>query len=69
MSHTTLPCQWFFVADYLTKLLPGNDNSKPCWAIVTSATRAYASAALEIAGIPIPDAFVTAEDVLQGKPL
>ncbi|OAX44484.1 HAD-like protein, partial [Rhizopogon vinicolor AM-OR11-026] len=56
------------VRSIIDELLPGKDNPKPCWAIVTSATRAYASAALEIAGIPIPDAFVTAEDVAHGKP-
>ncbi|KAG1806630.1 HAD-like domain-containing protein [Suillus plorans] len=56
------------VRHIIDELAPGKKNPKPCWAIVTSATRAYASAALEIAGIPIPDAFVTAEDVTQGKP-
>ncbi|KAG0709811.1 HAD-like domain-containing protein [Suillus ampliporus] len=56
------------VRSIIDELVPGRNNPKPCWAIVTSATRAYASAALEIAGIPTPDAFVTAEDVPQGKP-
>lgn len=56
------------VRPIINELAPGKNNPKPCWAIVTSATRAYASAALEIGGIPIPDAFVTAEDVKQGKP-
>jgi len=56
------------VRSIIDELLPGKDNPKPRWAIVTSATRAYASAALEITGIPIPDAFVTADDVAQGKP-
>ncbi|KAG6869344.1 hypothetical protein C0993_000097 [Termitomyces sp. T159_Od127] len=41
----------------------------PAWAICTSATRTYASSALRIAGIPIPDVFVAAEDVKNGKPL
>jgi len=45
-----------------------SDDAKPKWAIATSATRAYASAALSIADIPVPDAFVTAEDVNVGKP-
>ncbi|OJA09307.1 hypothetical protein AZE42_03123 [Rhizopogon vesiculosus] len=56
------------VRSIIDELLPGKDNPKPCWAVVTSSTRAYASAALEIVGIPIPDAFVTAEDVAHGKP-
>ncbi|KAG1755510.1 HAD-like domain-containing protein [Suillus lakei] len=56
------------VRSIIDELVPGKNNPKPCWAIVTSATRAYASAALEIGGIPVPDAFVTAEDVTQGKP-
>ncbi|KAG2156233.1 HAD-like domain-containing protein [Suillus clintonianus] len=56
------------VRSIMDELVPGKNNPKPCWAIVTSATRAYASAALEISGIPVPDAFVTAEDVTQGKP-
>ncbi|TFK43710.1 HAD-like domain-containing protein [Crucibulum laeve] len=38
------------------------------WAICTSATRAYATSALTITSIPIPDVFVVAEDVIQGKP-
>ena len=40
----------------------------PCWTICTSATRAYASSALKIAGIPIPDVFIVAEDFSRGKP-
>lgn len=56
------------VRSIIDELAPGKNNPKPCWAIVTSATHAYASAALKIGGIPIPDAFVTAEDVTQGKP-
>ncbi|KAF7967929.1 hypothetical protein HWV62_32507 [Athelia sp. TMB] len=42
---------------------------KPLWAICTSSTRNYATAALKRSGIPIPDVFVAAEDVKQGKPL
>jgi sugar-phosphatase len=38
------------------------------WAIVTSATRAMATARLRATGIPIPRAFITAEQVGQGKP-
>ncbi|KAK7061898.1 sugar phosphatase YfbT [Favolaschia claudopus] len=40
----------------------------PSWAICTSATRYYASRALSLAGVPVPDVFVTAEDVERGKP-
>jgi len=52
----------------MEELLPGRHLPKPCWAICTSATRAYASTALEIAGVPIPDVLVTADDVRRGKP-
>ncbi|KAG8928703.1 hypothetical protein FRC03_005789 [Tulasnella sp. 419] len=38
------------------------------WAICTSAALTYATAALETVGIPIPPAFVVAEDVPRGKP-
>ena len=38
------------------------------WAICTSATRAYATQALKIAGIPHPPNFIAAEDVNAGKP-
>jgi len=41
---------------------------KPCWAICTSGTRAYASSALVNAAIPLPDVFITSEDVTKGKP-
>ncbi|KAF7332251.1 hypothetical protein MKEN_00106300 [Mycena kentingensis (nom. inval.)] len=40
----------------------------PRWAICTSATRNYASTAVKIAEIPVPDVFVVAEDVERGKP-
>ncbi|KAK2466102.1 hypothetical protein APHAL10511_001744 [Amanita phalloides] len=40
----------------------------PRWAVCTSATRAYATSALQKTGIPIPDVFITAEDVTLGKP-
>ncbi|KAI0031680.1 phosphatase [Vararia minispora EC-137] len=60
-------------------LLPGVrsiiDNLSPYakmpnarWTICTSATRSYASAALEIAGIEKPETSVFAEDVESGKP-
>ena len=38
------------------------------WALCTSATRAYATQALQIAGIPHPPNFIAAEDVKAGKP-
>jgi beta-phosphoglucomutase-like phosphatase (HAD superfamily) len=57
----------FFIVEF--QLYLGSKYPNPCWAICTSATRKYASAALAIVGIPIPDAFVTAEDVSQGKPM
>lgn len=45
-----------------------NTAAKPVWAIVTSATRKYATAALPTAGIPAYPALVTADDVTLGKP-
>lgn len=50
------------------QLLPGAKLPNPCWAICTSATKVYASRALAMSGITIPDAFVAAEDVTAGKP-
>ncbi|CDO71402.1 hypothetical protein BN946_scf184908.g160 [Trametes cinnabarina] len=41
---------------------------KPRWAICTSATSSYATAALQAAGVPVPDVFVVSEDVEKGKP-
>jgi glycerol-1-phosphatase len=38
------------------------------WTICTSATRAYASAAMAQAGIEKPETAVFAEDVEKGKP-
>ncbi|CAE6404609.1 unnamed protein product [Rhizoctonia solani] len=38
------------------------------WAICTSATRTYATAALKTVELPLPAAFVTAGDVSKGKP-
>ncbi|KAI9638220.1 HAD-like domain-containing protein [Dioszegia hungarica] len=40
----------------------------PAWAIVTSATGKYASAALPTAGIVAPPHLITADDVTRGKP-
>ena len=42
--------------------------SPPLTAPICSATRAYASQALPLAGVPIPKAFITADDVPAGKP-
>ena len=38
------------------------------WAIVTSGTRRLASSRLEGVGLPIPEVFVTADDITAGKP-
>ncbi|KIY74222.1 HAD-like protein [Cylindrobasidium torrendii FP15055 ss-10] len=40
----------------------------PLWAICTSGSKAYANSATASAGVPVPDVFVTSEDVEQGKP-
>jgi len=56
------------VTPILDEIVPGSHPPNPCWAICTSATRLYATSALSIAGIPVPDVFVTSEDVTKGKP-
>ncbi|KAG6833932.1 hypothetical protein H0H87_007943 [Tephrocybe sp. NHM501043] len=56
------------VTDALAEIAPARHLPNPAWAICTSATRAYASSALRLAGVPVPDVFVAAEDVKQGKP-
>ncbi len=38
------------------------------WCVVTSGTRHLATARLQLAGIPLPEVLVTAEDVANGKP-
>src|SRR5271165_996052 len=38
------------------------------WGVVTSGSRHLASARLQLAGIPIPKAMITADDVVNGKP-
>lgn len=43
-------------------------SPQPLWAIVTSATTIYASAALPTAGIPEPPQLITADHVTKGKP-
>ncbi|KGB78993.1 glycerol-1-phosphatase [Cryptococcus deuterogattii 99/473] len=45
-----------------------NTSSIPVWAIVTSATNVYASAALPTAGIPETPKLITGDDVRKGKP-
>jgi len=52
----------------MDELSPGAHGPNACWAICTSATRTYASQALEITGIAVPSAFVVSEDVERGKP-
>ncbi|KAJ7129472.1 HAD-like domain-containing protein [Mycena epipterygia] len=52
----------------MDELAPGRKHPNPSWAICTSATRYYATTALGLAGIPVPDVFVVSEDVAQGKP-
>ncbi|KAJ3972560.1 HAD-like domain-containing protein [Lentinula raphanica] len=56
------------VEDAMQEICSGARYPKPSWAICTSATHEYALAALANAGIDVPDAFVTAEDVKFGKP-
>jgi sugar-phosphatase len=38
------------------------------WAVVTSGSRALATARLEAAGLPVPKVLIAAEDVIDGKP-
>ncbi|KAI0787051.1 phosphatase [Irpex lacteus] len=52
----------------MDSLRPGAKGPKPVWALCTSATRSYASAALKAAGIDPPEKFVASEDVEKGKP-
>ncbi|RSH94828.1 hypothetical protein EHS25_004634 [Saitozyma podzolica] len=47
----------------LLKQLPSHG-----WAVVTSATGLYTSAALPLAGVPVPENLITAEKVTNGKP-
>ncbi|WVQ82479.1 hypothetical protein IAT38_004608 [Cryptococcus sp. DSM 104549] len=53
------------VISLLNKL---NTSSTPLWAIVTSATNIYATAALPTAGIPTAPKVITGDDVTKGKP-
>ena len=54
--------------EIITELEPAGKGPNPRWAICTSATNTYATAALQKAGIPKPEAFVVSEDVEKGKP-
>ncbi|KAI4526193.1 HAD-like protein [Schizophyllum commune Loenen D] len=56
------------VKEIMEELAPGRHLPKPVWAICTSATRKYSSAAVVVAGVPAPDVFIRSEDVKQGKP-
>ncbi|TGQ74868.1 MAG: HAD family hydrolase [Mesorhizobium sp.] len=47
---------------FLSALPPGR------WAIVTSAPRSLALARMKVAGIPVPEVLIAAEDVSRGKP-
>ncbi len=38
------------------------------WGVVTSGTRHLASTRLRLAGVPVPDVLITADDVANGKP-
>ena len=58
----------FGSVDFVPQLKPGSKGPKPAWALCTSATRSYASAALKAAGIELPEIFVASEDVEKGKP-
>ncbi|KAH8113225.1 phosphatase [Phellopilus nigrolimitatus] len=48
--------------------LLSREEGKNRWALCTSATKVYATSALQIAEIPHPTHFVAAEDVDNGKP-
>jgi len=55
-------------AQILKEIEPYRHLPSPRWAICTSATRVYATAALKSAGVPQPEVLVAAEDVARGKP-
>ncbi|KAA1468790.1 phosphatase [Dentipellis sp. KUC8613] len=56
------------VREIMNDLSPRRKQPNQVWTICTSATRAYASLALETVGISLPDGVVFAEDVEKGKP-
>ncbi|MFZ0758755.1 MAG: HAD-IA family hydrolase [Candidatus Sulfotelmatobacter sp.] len=47
----------------LVRAIPGGR-----WGVVTSGTRHLARARLRLAGIPVPEVLITADDVVNGKP-
>ena len=47
----------------LLRSLPAN-----AWTVVTSGTRPLATKRLQVAGLPVPEHFVSADDVTKGKP-
>ncbi|HEY4383216.1 MAG TPA: HAD-IA family hydrolase [Ktedonobacteraceae bacterium] len=49
-------------AELLASLAPSQ------WAVVTSGSRALATARLHAVGLPLPSVFITADDVTEGKP-
>ncbi|KAJ7240335.1 HAD-like domain-containing protein [Mycena haematopus] len=56
------------VKEAMDELASARTLPTPSWAICTSATRFYASTALSLAGVPVPDVLIVAEDVERGKP-
>jgi sugar-phosphatase len=50
------------IGDFIAQLKPTE------WAVVTSATRALATVRMRAANLPLPEVFVTADDVSRGKP-
>jgi len=56
------------VKPLLDELAPCRFLPSPSWAICTSAARVYAESALSSTGVPVPDVFVTSENVTRGKP-
>ncbi|KAL4076145.1 HAD-like domain-containing protein [Scleroderma yunnanense] len=56
------------VRPIMDELLPAKSSPNQRWGICTSAARVYATFALEAAGIALPEVFVTADDVKEGKP-
>ncbi|KAJ7284016.1 HAD-like domain-containing protein [Mycena rebaudengoi] len=53
----------------MDQILTARSLPDPSWAICTSATRSYCVPRRSVlAGVPVPDVLVVAEDVTQGKP-
>ncbi len=62
-ESTTLGLRAIPGADRLVRAIPEDR-----WAVVTSGTRKVAELRLRTAGLPIPEVFVTGDDVREGKP-